>query len=225
MKEMKQENQTIARNATRKLIEYFAAHHSMPAAQAHYKLEEWAAVETFAFFERDMPGWFAAGTLPYFSTNYSGQEKWTDVYARFIQNDAAKLHLWIEFKAIPFGATSWTKTLGHFGKDVGYLAGLQRDLTAAMWRTHVNPRTGRSQKSWFSKHKLPGSIDNGEFIGVAILFAALSPEKSMQDIHDRIDPVLGETDAGVVFESASLCGVDGLACIACLVPMADERDQ
>jgi hypothetical protein len=152
-----------------RLVRYFSQHLSMSSAQRHYKLEEWAAVEAFGFFDREMPDWYAAGTLPYMSKSHKKEEKWTDVYAQFVEGGTARTHLWIEFKAIPFGAAKSSGTLRKFAQDVKCLSGMDKAKMIGMWKSHINPVTFKNHKSWFRKHDLPGLISEGDFIGVGLL--------------------------------------------------------
>lgn len=203
-----------------RLVRLFADHPSLPSAQRHYKLEEWAAVEAFAFFDRQMPGWHAAGTLPYFSTNHKGEEKWIDVYARLVEDGVTRTHLWIEFKAIPFGASRSSKTLGSFVSDVRCLAAMEKTQTVEMWNTQINPKTGTNHGGWFGKCRFPGSISEGDFFGIAMLFVALGQGETIRGIHDAVTKRIGGAYTyTLAAEVPSLCGDDGIGCLAYLIPI------
>lgn len=211
------------REVVRKLVGYLKEHPSLPSAQYDYKLEEWAAVETFCFFHRHLSNWYASpGSLPYLSKEHKKEDKWCDVYAREIQDDKTVVHLWIEYKALPFGATSRGKTLQDFAKDIRSLSGLDREQTITFWQTWTNPRTKKKQTSWFGKFDSPGSIAEGVFHGVAILLAGVGDENDLTAIQDRLSHVVIGTSSELIVRVPALCKSNrgSLACLAYEVPIS-----
>jgi len=216
--------ETAVKRVCKGLVDYLGSRPSFRSARRHYKLEEWAAVEAFHYFDAELRGWHASpGTLPYVSAHQKGRDKWCDVYARKVRRGRAEIHAWIEFKALPFSAAPGTQALRGFAADLRVLAGMRRRETIRYWVTRTHPATGKSERSWFDKFDAPGSIEEGDFVGIAILLVALHAGRSLDDVTAALSGAVNSTSSTLIVREENMGGPGGtggsLACLVYRVPI------